>query len=62
MYGSTQNPPELYEEYVSLNQMNDLEVEVEEKNNYAPYYNVGGCILVFASFYGAVFYILFYLL
>jgi hypothetical protein len=61
MYGSTQNHPELYEEYVSLNQMHDL--DIEEKNKCEPYYyKIAGFILVFASFNGVLFYILFYLL
>lgn len=55
MYGSTQNPPEFYEEYVSLNQLSDL--EMEDKNKYYQYHNVAGCILIFASCYWIMFYV-----
>ena len=58
MYGSTQNPPELYEEYVSLNQFNDM--EIEEKRDNSTLCNTAGCVLLFASCYGVAFYVLFY--
>ena len=58
MYGTTQNLPEFYEEYVSLNQFKDL--ETEEKRDNATICNTAGFVLLFLSCYGIAVYVLFY--
>ena len=54
MYGTIAKPSNFEDEYVSLNPIEDIENDnVENKN---VYYNIAGCIFVFVTIYGIVFY------
>jgi hypothetical protein len=56
MYGTITKPSHFEDEYVSLNPIQDIENDnVENKN---VYYNIAGCIVVFITVYGIVFYML----
>jgi len=59
MYGAITKNPDFYEEYVSLNQLDTLD-EPEKLGYCHNACNISVCILVFASFYGAIFYLVFY--
>ena len=58
MYG-TIDKPSVFEAYVSLNQLTDI--DEEENTNYCNNaFNIAGCVLAVTSVYGLVFYLLFF--
>ena len=60
MYGTIAKPS-VFEEYVSLNQLDDIE-ETEKNTYYNNGCNVAACVLVSTSIYGVIFYIVYYVL
>jgi hypothetical protein len=58
MYGTIAKPS-VFEEYVSLNQLDDIE-EPENTIYYTNGCNVAACVLVSTSIYGVIFYIAYY--
>jgi hypothetical protein len=56
MYGTIAKPS-AFESYVSLNQLDDID-DPEENNYCINARNIVGCVLIFTTIYGFVFYIL----
>jgi len=58
MYGTIAKPSD-FESYVSLNQL--YYIDEPEKTDYCSNAcNIAGCVLMFTSIYGVVFYLLYY--
>ena len=58
MYG-TIDKPSVFEAYVSLNQLEDIdEPEITDYCNNA--FNIAGCVLAITSIYAVVFYLVYY--
>ena len=58
MYGTIAKPCD-FESYVSLNQLDDID-EPEENRYCSSAVNIAGCIFMFTTIYGFVFYLLYY--
>jgi hypothetical protein len=59
MYGTITKPSD-FEEYVSLNQLDSID-EPEKSEYCINARNIAGCVLVYTTFYGIIFYILYYI-
>jgi len=58
MYG-TIDKPSVFEAYVSLHQLDDID-EPEKSEYCINAHNIAGCVLMFTSIYGVVFYLVYY--
>jgi len=58
MYGTIAKPS-AFHEYVSLNQLDDID-EPEENRYFSSAVNIAGCIFMFTTIYGFVFYLVYY--
>ena len=58
MYGTIEKPSN-FESYVSLNQLNDID-EPEKSDYCINARNIAGCVFMFTSIYGVVFYLVYY--
>jgi hypothetical protein len=58
MYGTIAKPS-AFDEYVSLNQLDDID-EPEENRYCSNAVNIAGCVLVSTIIYGGIFYLVYY--